>query len=65
MGDRVSSLGSSVFEHCDALESAELSIALREIPSAAFKECGKLAEIIIPYYVTSIGDYAFNKSPGW
>lgn len=59
MGNSVTSLGSSAFSGCTALESAILSNNLTEIQTSTFQNTG-LREIEIPYKVSSIAKDAFR-----
>ena len=55
----VMSIGESAFSGCPILEKVKLGNGLTEIPSKAFNNCKKLAEINIPSEVTRIGESAF------
>ena len=55
----VTSIGSSAFMGCSALESIELPNGLISIGDSAFQNCTSLESIEIPSSVTSIGGSAF------
>ena len=53
-----------LFENCSNLESARLSLGVREIGKEAFYGCGKLTSVYIPYGVTNINQSAFCGCSG-
>lgn len=60
----LSTLNSSVFANCSALESVSFSDKLSSIKSSAFENCSSLGAIVIPYGVSSIGVNAFYGCEG-
>lgn len=56
---RMRSIGVKAFYSCDNLTDVEFSEDLTEIKEAAFEDCQKLKEIIIPKNITSIEGHAF------
>lgn len=60
--DSVEYIGSGVFAGCKSLSSISLSDNITEIPDQAFYGCGSLTEITLPYYASSIGSNAFDKT---
>lgn len=57
----VTSLGSTVFNYCDALKSVELGGTLENIPNETFYNCSSLEDVILGEGVTTIGTRAFNN----
>lgn len=61
--DGVTSIGDYIFyKEYTAIKSVEIADSVTTIGSNAFKNCTSLAEVNIPYGVTSIGDSAFNDT---
>lgn len=55
--------GTSHFTPCSStLKSVTIEDGITEIPALCFARCSKIAEIVIPASVTSIGENAFNTS---
>ena len=55
----VTSLGTSAFENCSALESATIGTGVPALPQRVFYGCKSLASLSIPNNVASIGNNAF------
>ncbi len=62
--DTVESIGGGVFSECSSLESIELpdNPAFTRIPNYLLAYCSSLQSVVIPSYVTAIGDDAFASS---
>lgn len=59
----VKELGEGAFKDCVKLKSADFSGGMfNEIPEYAFSGCPELSRISLPATITSIGDYALEKS---
>ncbi len=57
--DGVTSIGGSVFSHCEDLTSVQIPESVTSIGNYAFYNCGNLTSVTIPNGVTSIGTGAF------
>ena len=56
----VTSIGTTVFDHCEELTLLTIPDSVVNIGSLAFFGCKKLSSLTIPAGVESIGDYAFS-----
>ena len=55
--------GTSQFAPCSStLKSVTIEVGITEIPASCFAGCSKIAEIVIPASVISIGDSAFSST---
>lgn len=61
IGDRVTSIGESLFEGCNNLESAIIGNSVTHIGELAFAYCVNLGCVTIGDSVVSIGKYAFIR----
>ena len=61
IGDGITTIGSSAFRNCFALNSVTIPNSVRTIGEAAFEYCSALTSVTIPNSVTEIGGDAFSK----
>ena len=59
IGDGITTIGSSAFRNCFALNSVTIPNSVRTIGEAAFEYCSALTSVTIPNSVTTIGNHAF------
>ena len=59
IGDGITTIGSSAFRNCFALNSVTIPNSVRTIGEAAFEYCSALTSVTIPNSVTKIGESAF------
>ena len=59
IGDGITTIGSSAFRNCFALNSVTIPNSVRIIGEAAFEYCSALTSVTIPNSVTTIGNHAF------
>ena len=59
IGDGITTIGSSAFRNCFALNSVTIPNSVRTIGEAAFGDCKALTSVTIPNSVRTIGAYAF------
>ena len=59
IGDGITTIGSSAFRNCFALNSVTIPNSVRTIGAYAFYNCSALTSVTIPNSVTTIGNHAF------
>ncbi len=62
--DTVTTIGSSAFCECSALENIDLPSSLTTLGYMAFGSCTALTSMLIPKKVSTCGGYVFNKCNG-
>lgn len=64
IGNKITNIGSNMFEYCSNLTSVTIPSSVTDIEAYAFQECVGLTSVTIPDSVMWIGDYAFSGCTG-